>query len=827
MTDANEGTAESLDKVAQAADSATSALQRYQEAAAGGKEDNAAGYRSAYQQFLADWQAGKNDTNAVNAAMDLFFTDDMRHSMGYDMQAMGEMLASDLYQGIFNGASGDAGVDFANYIRENMTEGLAEIAKITENGDGTFNFEYASAQKLADYFKLPLPAIQALLGALDNYGIEVEMGWEDTQNLADALGLVGENGESSGKTIQDVADGLVELGHTDPEKISSLIKTLGESGFIEGFESMSPEEIGTAIATALGLIEPPEIPAEVEVDEGQVEGEVESAAEGAEPKVEAEVKISTGEGDALEDEEINVTATVEGTEEVAALADEQERVEDKTATTTMDVVDNGLSDMASVYNSLQNKTVTVTFTAVGKIPPFAEGTKNAPGGMALVNELGPELISDNGRAYIANGGKPAIVNLSKGAIVLTAEETKRAIGSVGAYDKPFNAYASGIPIATVKSGGSGGGSSEKSSRKSSKEKDSDPWKDMEKELKDTLSDYDDIAEWYHNQKKHDEEANVYFDAIAKINEARDKYLEAGFAEDSAEVARLANKIYDYEEDIRDAHQHAIDDLEDELDLLDDQIELAENQGDIQKALELEREAQAKVAELLQRYREAGYEDTSEEVLKLANKGYDYASDTDSHMKDLWSDLIDALEAMRDAQDEANDLAEKQLAVDEARDALQKAQNQRTVRVFNPVTGQWEWIADAKNIADAEERLKDAEEALTKEQQSQELDALKKLSEKGGNLGEFTLGPGISTLLAGANTDDMTAFATALGLLSGGMTTTADTSSKSIFDSVDSHDTVTQYTFNGVTIDANTAQNTTLADLVTLISPLAITTNMPA
>ena len=83
------------------------------------------------------------------------------------------------------------------------------------------------------------------------------------------------------------------------------------------------------------------------------------------------------------------------------------------------------------------------------------------------------------------------------------------------------------------------------------------------------------------------------------------------------------------------------------------------------------------------------------------------------------------------------------------------------------------------------------------------------------------------MIGNASIDDMNAFATALGLLSGGLTTTADTSAKSIFDSVDSHDTVTQYTFNGVTIDSGTAQNTSLADLVAMISPLAITTNMPA
>ena len=244
-------------------------------------------------------------------------------------------------------------------------------------------------------------------------------------------------------------------------------------------------------------------------------------------------------------------------------------------------------------------------------------------------------------------------------------------------------------------------------------------------------------------------------------------------------------------------------------------------------LELQNEAQKKVADLIEAYRAAGFSDTSPEILKLANMGYGYASDSGSTTKELWQNLIDALEDMQDTQDDANALAEKQLAVDEAREALQNAQNQRTVRVFNPVTGQWEWVADSKSIQQAQESLKSAEEALLKEQQSQELEALKRAMENGGSLSGVTIGPGLSALLSGASVEQTNAFASALGVLSGGLATTADTSMKSIFDSVDSHDTVTQYQFNGVTIDAETAKKTTLAELTEMITPLALTTNMPA
>ena len=507
----------------------------------------------------------------------------------------------------------------------------------------------------------------------------------------------------------------------------------------------------------------------------------------------------------------------------------------------------------------------------------AEGTKNAPGGPTLVNELGPELISDNGRAYIANGGKPAIVNLGRGAIVLTAEETKKAIGHVS-LNNGVDAFATGtafksttqavtsITISSPALGGKqnthkviafptgytkstsknsndnlkssfkitnnsggygGGGSGDSSSKSDSSEKPVDPWKEREDKLKDELDALDELSEWYHNQKKHEDEADTYQKAIEKIDALRQKYLKAGFDETSKEVTTLANKIFDYEKEIAEAKAHAIDDLEEELDNIESQIELAENQGDLQRMLELQNEAQKKVADLIEAYRAAGFSDTSPEILKLANMGYDYASDSGSTVKDLWQNLIDALEDMQDTQDDANALAEKQLAVDEARESLQNAQNQRTVRVFNPVTGQWEWVADSKSIQQAQESLKSAEEALLKEQQSQELEALKRAMENGGSLSGVTIGPGLSALLSGASVEQTNAFASALGVLSGGLATTADTSMKSIFDSVDSHDTVTQYQFNGVTIDAETAKETTLAELTEMITPLALTTNMPA
>ena len=73
------------------------------------------------------------------------------------------------------------------------------------------------------------------------------------------------------------------------------------------------------------------------------------------------------------------------------------------------------------------------------IPGKAGGKRDNYSGIALVNDefpangSKPELIisKSNGTAYIANGGRPALVSLASDDIVLTANETKNALGVPG------------------------------------------------------------------------------------------------------------------------------------------------------------------------------------------------------------------------------------------------------------------------------------------------------------------------------------------------------------------------------------------------------------
>lgn len=111
----------------------------------------------------------------------------------------------------------------------------------------------------------------------------------------------------------------------------------------------------------------------------------------------------------------------------------------------------------------------------------------------------------------------------------------------------------------------------------------------------------------------------------------------------------------------------------------------------------------------------------------------------SGAKKTYQDEIDALEKQRDAElaaidaqidalkkqneeiDRAEKLEELRLEVMRKQDALLNARNERTVRMYNAESGQWEWIADPEKVKQAEEDLADAKKDLRDYEREMELD----------------------------------------------------------------------------------------------------------
>ena len=222
-----------------------------------------------------------------------------------------------------------------------------------------------------------------------------------------------------------------------------------------------------------------------------------------------------------------------------------------------------------------------------------------------------------------------------------------------------------------------------------------------------------------------------------------------------------------------------------------------NQNDRAKEQALQQQAAELVKDFVQQYLDKGYSNTSNEVLDLLNRGYGYSDD-------LMAELVDSLEDLTDSTNAANKLAEKQQAVEKARQELENTKKQRTVRIYNPVTGQWEWVAKADDILKAQENLAEAEKDYQDTKIEQELEAIK--NGNIGDIGDLTMSPALRELISNASDEEQKRIADILHAISGGAKNTTDTTGESIFRSTDSHDVY--YQFGDLKLSKAEAKNMT-------------------
>lgn len=113
--------------------------------------------------------------------------------------------------------------------------------------------------------------------------------------------------------------------------------------------------------------------------------------------------------------------------------------------------------------------------------------------------------------------------------------------------------------------------------------------------------------------------------------------------------------------------------------------------------------------------EKSAEDTSEEIKEntkeTSNKIIQIEQTLSSLDSDTLSSIADKIKGIRDQTKDAYDFEEKKKAVLEAEQALLDAQNERTTRVYNAQTGQWEWHSNQQDIQRAQDTLSDARKAV--------------------------------------------------------------------------------------------------------------------
>ena len=448
------------------------------------------------------------------------------------------------------------------------------------------------------------------------------------------------------------------------------------------------------------------------------------------------------------------------------------------------------------------------FSTLFNGPHHAGGTPSAKGGPALVNELGPELISANGMAWIAGGGKPTITMLPKGATVLTANDTRRAFGgSVPAFEgglagagliDPQEAARKAIEAAQAK----GKSTTDYYTETTDKDYSSLHGRNTAVSGKAVGLTGGGDAQYYLNALKAVKAAGLY-----KPGMTREEVL--------AVYASMLSSSGPSKPNFKAMEQ----DLSGVLKNLDLQAELAENQEDYLRAMEVYGDAQNEIAKLIEEYRAAGYADDSNEILTLANKGYSYANKQFKVYDTLRDRLIEALEALTEATEDANELAERREAVEKARETLANAQKQRNVRIFNPITGQWEWVANAEDIAKAEENLKIAEQALQKEEIDQTMKALENAS--GSDLSDLVLSPAILEKFANGTPEQQAAFISALNGATGGADYMASAEAQTAFNQGNTVNIGEQYNLAGITLTDQMANGMTIAQLLDYLQGLRI------
>lgn len=175
----------------------------------------------------------------------------------------------------------------------------------------------------------------------------------------------------------------------------------------------------------------------------------------------------------------------------------------------------------------------------------------------------------------------------------------------------------------------------------------------------------------------------------------------GLKEDSDEIIDLLQKSNDYKEAIIASFKES---LSNQLSLIDAQIALAQNQGNTSKEQELNGDAIKAIFEQIKAFREMGYGEDSQEILELKNKAFGYGGN-------VVGGIVEILQAANDAADKAKQYADLQKEIQEKQEALENAKHQRTVRYFNSETGQWEWMEDEKQIQQAQDDLKSAQDEL--------------------------------------------------------------------------------------------------------------------
>lgn len=151
----------------------------------------------------------------------------------------------------------------------------------------------------------------------------------------------------------------------------------------------------------------------------------------------------------------------------------------------------------------------------------------------------------------------------------------------------------------------------------------------------------------------------------------------------------------------------------ERDKLESQLSLMQNRGDsVESQISVIRQIQDALHDEAQSMRQSGKSQV--EINNLSAEWWNWENKITElleEQKETLTSEADVADQLADARKKQLEIEERILAVREAQEALENAKRQRTVRVYNASSGQWEWVADARAVESAQEALENAQNNL--------------------------------------------------------------------------------------------------------------------
>lgn len=833
--------AEQIETIAEAAQDAaggienvTEAMQRLKDVAS---ED--AGFQSmsdAVAKFRELIDAGEVNSRAFWNTAEFLFGPEVLDEYYGNAQGLIALFENSNLEEVFDGESLDGFI-------ESLREVDDAIAQVSETADGTTSFVINDVDALAEAWGMTKTQVLALIEAAEAFG-ELDFTGNGLIDYLDYLGVAFENGKT---TAEDVTAALSDLGYT--------------TQYIEG--------VVTALEN-MGAI-----------DMSGTQDEADAAAEAADNVA--------GSAD-------NATASLEGVNNASMQNIIAEMGGLQGAINAANDSAIGYKDTLMAIDGTQiTSTVTTnyvqTYTTVGQ--RFAQGTKNAAGGPALVGDEyspsgkpKPELIVDNGTAWIGGMNGPEIVRLSPGAQVYTYDQTRRMMQGT-AFTTAMPAFASGtsniIKITYNANGGTGGPTSSTATKGSAS---------LLSTKKPTRSGYTfqgwartssaTSAVWqpggtitaYSNQtlyavwKKNSSGASGSYSTSSSTSSSSSSSGGGGgsYSSGGGGGGSSGSSGSSSSSSTTSTRDKMMKDIEATLEDKEFAIWLGLKNGTMtaEEAAKAYQELMDYVSSKSKEYALMGDTEKSSYIQKLQKQWFEYYDELTDMQGDLMSELKESLNRQLSAAQQVDALEEKRLALIEAQEALTNAQTERTVRIYNAATGQWEWVADAKAVQTAQENLKNAQDALADEEIRQAINAVTSSMEEPGRPIESILADinaigtdrqkeaasgaaaasaaieemyGVSDLGEEANkaitqigstffiTQEPAKISGAASALTRQLTGNTIGSGSKLADAAQANaDKRTQYFIDGVEISDSRAKSMTLADLAQSLSSLAVYNN---